>query len=94
MEHDFFTENPVKGANVYYMRGIIHGIRTIKLTNKRRIDAESIKILQNIVISMSSDSRLLIKEMLAELFHQIEPKYEVGEDEQPIGDTPEPLPPN
>jgi hypothetical protein len=25
MEHDFFTANPVKGANAYYMRAIIHG---------------------------------------------------------------------
>lgn len=24
-EHDFFTENPVKGADAYYMRAIIHG---------------------------------------------------------------------
>jgi hypothetical protein len=25
MEHDFFKENPVKGADAYYMRAIIHG---------------------------------------------------------------------
>ena len=25
MVHDFFTENPVKGADAYYMRAIIHG---------------------------------------------------------------------
>jgi len=24
--HDFFTENPVKGADAYYMRAIIHGL--------------------------------------------------------------------
>lgn len=25
MEHDFFKENPLKGADAYYMRAIIHG---------------------------------------------------------------------
>src|SRR5215813_4124325 len=54
-------------------------------------DAESIQILQNMAVSMSSDSRLLIYDMVVEPLHRNGPQYEyqVG-----FGDGPEPLPPN
>jgi len=57
-------------------------------------DAECVKILQNVAVSMSSKSRLLINEMVVEPLHRKGSTYEVGEGEQPIGDAPEPLPPN
>jgi hypothetical protein len=57
-------------------------------------DAESVKILQNIAISMDSKSRLLINEMLIQPLHRKGPVYEVGEGEQGIGDAPPPLPSN
>lgn len=30
MVFNFFAQNPVKGANAYYMRAIIHGNRNIR----------------------------------------------------------------
>jgi len=95
MEHDFFTENPVKGANAYYMRAIIHGHFTfLPLLTIDWPDAECVKILESIEISMTGDSRLLINEMLVEPLHRKGSRYSVGEGEQGIGDAPEPLAPN
>lgn len=96
MEHDFFSENPVKGANAYYMRAIIHG--NIPCLYPRLMidwpDAECVKILENIAISMTADSRILINEMLVEPLHRKGPMHSAGPGEQGIGDAPEPLPPN
>jgi hypothetical protein len=95
MEHDFFTANPVKGANAYYMRAIIHGrFPFLPLLTIDWPDAECVKILESIAVSMTGDSRLLINEMLVEPLHRKGSKYSVGEGEQGIGDAPEPLAPN
>ncbi|OLL23718.1 Sterigmatocystin 8-O-methyltransferase [Neolecta irregularis DAH-3] len=52
--HDFFTENPVKQADVYLLRHIIHDWPNDK----------AIEILKNIRMSMGSDSRILLSENL------------------------------
>jgi len=57
-------------------------------------DAECVRILKNIAVSMHAKSRLLINEMLVEPLHRKGPVYYVGEGEQGIGDAPSPLPPN
>ncbi|KAF9640005.1 hypothetical protein BFW01_g11811 [Lasiodiplodia theobromae] len=50
MPHDFFTENPVKGADVYWLRSIIHDWS----------DEYCVKILTGVRKAMSSNSRVLI----------------------------------
>lgn len=94
MTHDFFKENPVKGADVYYMRAIIHGTFLLFTADIDWPDAECVTILKNIAVSMSAESRLLINEMLVEPLHREDSVPKVGEGEQGIGDAPEPLPPN
>ncbi|KAK4239080.1 O-methyltransferase-domain-containing protein [Achaetomium macrosporum] len=51
---DFFKEQPVKGALVYYIRRCLHDYS----------DEECVKILQHISSAMVADSRLLIVETL------------------------------
>ncbi|KAI9878311.1 MAG: hypothetical protein M1830_001292 [Pleopsidium flavum] len=51
---DFFQVNSVKGADVYFMRGIMHDWP----------DAESVKILKAVVPAMSKDSRIVIAEFI------------------------------
>ncbi|TVY17283.1 O-methyltransferase hmp5 [Lachnellula arida] len=51
---DFFQSQPVKNAQIYYLRRIMHNWQ----------DAECRKILQNIAGAMAPDSRLLIGEMV------------------------------
>ncbi|KAK4141070.1 O-methyltransferase-domain-containing protein [Dichotomopilus funicola] len=51
---DFFKEQPVKGALVYYIRRCLHDYS----------DEECVKILQHISDAMAADSRLLIVETL------------------------------
>ncbi|GAA6061649.1 hypothetical protein JCM10212_002526 [Sporobolomyces blumeae] len=50
--HDFFTPNPIKGADVYFMRAIVHDWP----------DAEAIKILSHLAEAASSSSRLVVVE--------------------------------
>jgi len=50
--HDFFTENPVKQADVYFLRHIIHDWPNDK----------AVEILKNIQTSMGPDSRILLSE--------------------------------
>ncbi|RDA87426.1 hypothetical protein CP532_7007 [Ophiocordyceps camponoti-leonardi (nom. inval.)] len=50
MNHDFFTEQPVKGAKAYVMRAIIHDWP----------DATCVNILTHLAAAMAPDSRLLI----------------------------------
>ncbi|KAF8862979.1 S-adenosyl-L-methionine-dependent methyltransferase [Acephala macrosclerotiorum] len=52
---DFFEPQPVKNAQIYYLRRIMHNWQ----------DAECRKILHNIARAMASESRLLIGEMVA-----------------------------
>ncbi|PMD66568.1 o-methyltransferas-like protein [Hyaloscypha bicolor E] len=51
---DFFTPQPVKNAQIYYLRRIMHNWQ----------DNEARKILKNIADAMAPDSRLLIGEMV------------------------------
>lgn len=53
-EHDFFTPQPIKGAKFYYLRHILHD-----WTNE-----DSIRILQNLTPALSSESRILIDEVV------------------------------
>ncbi|KAE9378967.1 o-methyltransferas-like protein [Stipitochalara longipes BDJ] len=51
---DFFTPQPIKNAQIYYLRRIMHNWQ----------DNEARKILKNIADAMAPDSRLLIGEMV------------------------------
>ncbi|KUJ18938.1 o-methyltransferase-like protein [Mollisia scopiformis] len=51
---DFFEPQPVKNAQIYYLRRIMHNWQ----------DAECLTILHNIASAMAPDSRLLIGEMV------------------------------
>jgi demethylsterigmatocystin 6-O-methyltransferase len=53
-EHDFFTPQPIRGAKFYYLRHILHDWP----------DADCVRILQNIIPSMGSDSLILIDEVV------------------------------
>jgi hypothetical protein len=53
MEHDFFTPQPVKHSQVYYIRRVFHDWQ----------DEEACKILQAIAPAMAPDSRILISDM-------------------------------
>ena len=49
---DFFAPQPIKGARAYYLHTVLHDWP----------DSYCVKILMNIALAMSSDSRLLINE--------------------------------
>jgi hypothetical protein len=53
MAHDFFTEQPVKNAQVYYIRRVMHDWQ----------DEDCARILKAIKPAMGSDSRILISDM-------------------------------
>ncbi|KAF2678438.1 S-adenosyl-L-methionine-dependent methyltransferase [Lentithecium fluviatile CBS 122367] len=52
--HDFFTEQPIKGAKFYYLRHILHDWT----------DEDSVRILKAIVPAMGPESRLVIDEVV------------------------------
>lgn len=54
VEYDFFTPQPVKGADVYLLRTILHDWP----------DADAIRILHGIIEAMRPASRLLIMDMV------------------------------
>lgn len=54
MEYDFFTEQPIKGADVYFFRAIFHN----------RPEAYCVQILRNQVPAMHEGTRLVIDEGL------------------------------
>ncbi|ROV95628.1 hypothetical protein VSDG_05335 [Cytospora chrysosperma] len=54
IEYDFFTPQPVQGADVYLLRTILHDWS----------DADAIRILHGIVQAMGPSSRLLIMDMV------------------------------
>ncbi|POR33890.1 Sterigmatocystin 8-O-methyltransferase [Tolypocladium paradoxum] len=54
LEHDFMTEQPVKGAKAYLMRMILHDYA----------DAVGVQILTCLAAAMAPDSRVLICEMV------------------------------
>lgn len=53
-EYDFFTPQPTRGAKFYYLRHILHDWP----------EADCIRILQNIIPAMSSESLILIDEVV------------------------------
>lgn len=53
MAHDFFTEQPVKNSQVYYIRRVMHDWR----------DADAARILKSVVPAMAKDSRVLVSDM-------------------------------
>ncbi|KIW28518.1 uncharacterized protein PV07_08177 [Cladophialophora immunda] len=54
MEHDFWTEQPVKGAKAYFFRRVFHDYS----------DELCAKALRQIIPAMAPDSRVLIADML------------------------------
>lgn len=54
MTHNFFNEQPVKGARYYYLRTVLHDWE----------DDKGEEILRNIVPAMAPDSQILIDEMV------------------------------
>ncbi|CZT43762.1 related to O-methyltransferase B [Rhynchosporium secalis] len=64
MPYDFYTEQPVKNAQIYFLRRIIHNYQ----------DNVCITILKNIAAAMTSKSRLLIGEVI------VPARTQIGED--------------
>ena len=54
VEHDFFTQQPVKGAKVYFFRWVMHNWS----------DKYALRILQNLVPAMRDGSRVVLLEWL------------------------------
>ncbi|KAI0433110.1 S-adenosyl-L-methionine-dependent methyltransferase [Xylaria sp. FL1042] len=52
--HDFFKPQPLQGARVYYLRNVLHDWP----------DEKCIEILQNIRPAMTTESRILVDEMI------------------------------
>ena len=52
MPHDFFTEQPVKNAQIYYIRRVMHDWR----------DEDCARILKAVIPAMAKDSRILISD--------------------------------
>ncbi|MCJ1382875.1 hypothetical protein MMC17_005988 [Xylographa soralifera] len=53
MEHDFFTEQPVKGADIYMLRWILHNWS----------DKYAVMILRNLIAAFKPGSRVLVSEI-------------------------------
>ncbi|KAF2113610.1 hypothetical protein BDV96DRAFT_601098 [Lophiotrema nucula] len=53
MAHDFFVEQPVKGADIYYLRWILHDWS----------EKYAIKILQNLIPALKPGARVLVSEL-------------------------------
>ncbi|KAK0118195.1 hypothetical protein ONS95_012499 [Cadophora gregata] len=64
MPYDFYTEQPVKNAHIYFLRRIIHNYQ----------DNVCLTILKNIAAAMGPKSRLLIGEVI------VPARTEIGED--------------
>jgi len=54
MEHDFWTEQPVKGAKAYYLRRVLHDYA----------DEPCVKILTHLAAAMQPDSVVLIADLI------------------------------
>ncbi|CAN9391058.1 unnamed protein product [Alternaria alternata] len=52
--HDFFTQQPIRGAKFYYLRHIMHDWA----------DEDCVRILSSIIPAMGSESRILIDEVV------------------------------
>ncbi|TFK38230.1 S-adenosyl-L-methionine-dependent methyltransferase [Crucibulum laeve] len=75
---DFFTQSPVKGCDVYYLKNIIHDWP----------DVDCIKILSSVKKAMGPHSRVLIQEYI------LRPANRVPDDQSNLEQAPEPLLPN
>ena len=58
-EHDFFTPQPIKGAKFYYLRHILHDWN----------DKDCVRILQNLIPALTSESRIIIDEVVLPNIH-------------------------
>ena len=67
MAHDFFTEQPVKNAQVYYIRRVMHDW----------LDPEAANILKQIIPSMGPDSRILVADMVIPAHPKMEDAHAV-----------------
>lgn len=54
MTHDFFTEQPIKGADVYHFRWIFHNWS----------DKYCVEILQNLIPALKNGARIVISEFV------------------------------
>lgn len=54
MEHDFFLEQPVKGADVYYFRWILHDWS----------DKYAIRILRSLIPALKNGAKIVISELI------------------------------
>lgn len=59
--HSFFDPQPVKGADVYYMRAILHDWP----------DSKAIEIVKRLVAAMEPNSRILLLESVTPEFDQV-----------------------
>ena len=66
MAHDFFTEQPIKGADVYFIRWIIHNWP----------DKYGVKLLQNLIPSLKNGARVIISEMVLPSYHEVSREQE------------------
>ena len=61
MAHDFFTEQPVKGADVYFFRWIFHTCA----------DKYALKLLQNLIPALKKGARIIMSEVVAPSYHEL-----------------------
>ncbi|KAF2167489.1 hypothetical protein M409DRAFT_66047 [Zasmidium cellare ATCC 36951] len=66
MAHDFFTEQPVKDADVYFMRFILHNWS----------DKYCVQILQALVPALKPGARILLNEQSLQPSSAVPPRYE------------------
>lgn len=66
MAHDFFTEQPVEGADVYFFRWIFHMCS----------DKYGIKILRNLIPALKTGARIIISEVVIPSYHEVSPEQE------------------
>lgn len=79
---DFFKSSPVKGADIYFLRHVIHDWP----------DAEAVKILSGCAASMTAQSKLLICEhVVCPTYRSADNSPTKGSDSEPQFVAPEPL---
>ena len=66
MAHDFLTEQPIKGADVYFFRWIFHNWP----------DKYCVRLLQNLVPALKKGARVIISEVVLPSYHELSPEQE------------------
>ncbi|KAL8861120.1 MAG: hypothetical protein Q9178_002334 [Gyalolechia marmorata] len=84
MQHDFFSPNPVHGADVYWLRSILHDWS----------DTYCVSILSGLASAMTSQSRILICDQLMTPTTRPSPSPSPSKSAQLITPAPSPLPAN